>query len=155
MAPCSASQASTATSRTPPSPPRSTPRAGSASRWVELMRISELWRYPVKSMQGERLPAVKVQADGLDGDRRWGVRDEHTGPLPACAPAPRFIPPASGTCATRPQPGLNRDLDVHRTLARHHGGNLGVWTAILNGGTIAENDIAQLVADSQPDHRSS
>jgi hypothetical protein len=37
-------------------------------------------------------------------------------------------------------------------LARHHGGNLGVWTKVLNGGTIAENDIAHLVADSQPDH---
>ena len=35
--------------------------------------VAELWRYPVKSMQGERLPAVEVQADGLDGDRRWGV----------------------------------------------------------------------------------
>jgi MOSC N-terminal beta barrel domain len=43
--------------------------------WV----VAELWRYPVKSMQGERLPAVKVQGDGLDGDRRWGVRDERTG----------------------------------------------------------------------------
>ena len=53
---------------------------------------------------------------------------------------------------TRPQPGLNRDLDVYRTLARHHGGNLGVWTAVRNGGTIAENDIAQLVAERRPDH---
>ena len=41
--------------------------------------IAQLWRYPVKSMQGERLAAVEVQADGLDGDRRWGVRDERTG----------------------------------------------------------------------------
>ena len=51
------------------------------------------------------------------------------------------------TMVTRPQPGLNRDL--YRTLARRHGGNLGVWTAVPNGGTIAENDIAHLVADSQ------
>ncbi len=41
--------------------------------------VAQLWRYPVKSMQGERLPVVEVQADGLDGDRRWGVRDERTG----------------------------------------------------------------------------
>ena len=41
--------------------------------------VAQLWRYPIKSMQGERLPAVKVQAAGLDGDRRWGVRDERTG----------------------------------------------------------------------------
>ena len=41
--------------------------------------VAQLWRYPVKSMQGERLPAVEIQVDGVDGDRRWGVRDERTG----------------------------------------------------------------------------
>ena len=41
--------------------------------------VEQLWRYPVKSTQGERLAVVEVQADGLDGDRRWGVRDERTG----------------------------------------------------------------------------
>ena len=39
----------------------------------------ELWRYPVKSLQGERLTAVNVEADGLQDDRRWGIRDEATG----------------------------------------------------------------------------
>jgi len=255
--------------------------------------VAQLWRYPVKSMQGERLAAVEVQADGLDGDRRWGVRDERTGrvltarrearlleataSLNASAepvielpdgsglvgagdatdsalsdwlerpvrlveaaaqgdraeyfadatddaseaiewtmPPERFVDAmpllllttaslragaalhpagewdvrrfrpnvlfdASGdgwledewcgrvvrigevelvprqpcvrcTMVTRPQPGLNRDLDVYRTLARLHDGNLGVWTAVRTGGTIAENDIAQLVADRRPDH---
>jgi uncharacterized protein YcbX len=57
-------------------------------------------------------------------------------------------PCARCTMVTRPQPGLDRDLDVYRTLARHHGGNLGVWTAVLSGGTIAENDIAHPFADS-------
>jgi hypothetical protein len=56
------------------------------------------------------------------------------------------------TMITRPQPGLTRDLDVYRTLARHHGGNLGVWTAIRDGGTISESDVAHLVADDLPDH---
>ena len=53
---------------------------------------------------------------------------------------------------TRPQPGLPHDLDVYRTLARHHGGNLGVWTAVRDGGTIKENDVAHLIADNRPDH---
>jgi hypothetical protein len=53
---------------------------------------------------------------------------------------------------TRPQPSLTRDLDIYRTLARHHGGNLGVWTAVRNGGTITENDVAHLVAENPPDH---
>ena len=251
--------------------------------------VAQLWRYPVKSMQGERLPAVTVQGDGLEGDRRWGVRDELTGRVLTARREPRLLeatarlrqdaqpvielpdgidvvgmgettdravrdwlgrpvrlveaaahgdraeyfadatddaseaiewtmPPerfvdamplllvttaslragaalhragdwdvrrfrpnvlleSSGegwledawcgrvlrigevevvpqqpcircTMVTRPQPGLSRDVDIYRTLARHHGGNLGVWTAVLNGGTIAENDVAQLVADS-------
>ena len=33
------------------------------------MHIAELWRYPVKSMAGERLQTVDVGEDGFDGDR--------------------------------------------------------------------------------------
>jgi uncharacterized protein YcbX len=247
--------------------------------------VAELWRYPVKSMQGERLPAVEIHGDGLAGDRRWGVRDERTGrvltgrrearlleaaarlgpggepivelPDGAVAVGPgeatdtalsdwlarpvrlveagmqgdraeffadatddtseaiewtmppgrfvdampllllttaslragarlhpagewdvrRFRPnvllDAAGddwledqwcgrvvrigevdvvpqqpcvrcTMVTRPQPGLTRDLDVYRTLARHHGGTLGVWTAVGQGGSIGEGDVAHL-----------
>lgn len=42
----------------------------------ELGRVVELWRYPVKSMAGERLEEVEVSWFGLAGDRRWAfVRD--------------------------------------------------------------------------------
>ena len=51
------------------------------------------------------------------------------------------------TMVTRPQPGLVRDLDVYRALARHHGGNLGVWTAVRAGGAIAEGDVVEVVVD--------
>jgi uncharacterized protein YcbX len=37
------------------------------------VRVAELWRYPVKSLQGEQLDKVTVTADGLEGDRRWLV----------------------------------------------------------------------------------
>ena len=33
------------------------------------MRIAELWRYPVKSMAGERLEVADVREDGIVGDR--------------------------------------------------------------------------------------
>jgi uncharacterized protein YcbX len=33
------------------------------------MHIAELWRYPVKSMAGERLDSVEIGADGFVGDR--------------------------------------------------------------------------------------
>jgi uncharacterized protein YcbX len=43
------------------------------------VRVAELWRYPVKSLQGERLDEVTVTPDGLDGDRRFAIFDLHTG----------------------------------------------------------------------------
>ncbi|MGY1733666.1 MOSC domain-containing protein [Geodermatophilus sp. SYSU D01045] len=43
------------------------------------MRVQELWRYPVKSLQGERLDAVDVGPEGLAGDRRWALFDRATG----------------------------------------------------------------------------
>jgi uncharacterized protein YcbX len=41
--------------------------------------IEELWRYPVKSMRGERLPGVMATPEGLVGDRAWALRDLRTG----------------------------------------------------------------------------
>ncbi|HKE12957.1 MAG TPA: MOSC N-terminal beta barrel domain-containing protein, partial [Myxococcota bacterium] len=41
--------------------------------------VVEIWRYPVKSMGGERLEAVPVGLGGLPGDRAWAVRDEVRG----------------------------------------------------------------------------
>ena len=43
------------------------------------MRVAELWRHPVKSMQGEQIDDAWVEADGLEGDRAWGVVDTSTG----------------------------------------------------------------------------
>ncbi|MFL5779990.1 MAG: MOSC domain-containing protein [Thermoleophilaceae bacterium] len=36
-----------------------------------LGRVAELWRYPVKSMAGERLEEAEVSWFGVAGDRRW------------------------------------------------------------------------------------
>ncbi len=37
--------------------------------------VAEIWRYPVKSMAGERLEACFVADTGLEGDRRWALVD--------------------------------------------------------------------------------
>ena len=42
------------------------------------MQVLELWRYPVKSLQGERLETVEVTPDGLAGDRRFAIYDVET-----------------------------------------------------------------------------
>jgi uncharacterized protein YcbX len=39
------------------------------------MRISELWRYPVKSMAGERLTRTELTLEGIPGDRVLYVVD--------------------------------------------------------------------------------
>jgi uncharacterized protein YcbX len=43
------------------------------------VRVLELWRYPVKSLQGERLDAVAVSESGFEGDRRFAIFDLETG----------------------------------------------------------------------------
>ena len=43
------------------------------------MQIRELWRYPVKSMGGERVEATTADHRGVHGDRLWAVRDEAKG----------------------------------------------------------------------------
>jgi uncharacterized protein YcbX len=43
------------------------------------MRVLELWRYPVKSLQGERLDVAPVGTGGIEGDRQWALFDAATG----------------------------------------------------------------------------
>ncbi len=245
-------------------------------------RVSAIWRYPVKSLQGEQLATATIEADGLTGDRRWGIRDEATGriltgrrepqlllaaamlsddqpviTLPdgqSCVgtgsdtdgalsdwlgkrvtlvsaagrpggsaeffadatddtsraiewtmPAGRFVdampllvlttaslraaaaaypdgdwevrrfrpnllvdtdadgwvedswfgrvlrigdveiaprePCVRCTMVTRPQPGLERDLDIYKTLSRHHGGTFGMWSEVVAPGPVSVDDV--------------
>lgn len=41
------------------------------------MRVAEIWRYPVKSMAGERLDHARIDALGIEGDRVVHVEDAH------------------------------------------------------------------------------
>lgn len=43
------------------------------------MDVTEIWRYPVKSIGGERLTVAEVGEFGIVGDRGWGVLDTATG----------------------------------------------------------------------------
>ncbi|MQA74676.1 MAG: MOSC domain-containing protein [Solirubrobacterales bacterium] len=40
------------------------------------MRVAELWRYPVKSLRGERLERAEIAQAGIPGDRALRVADE-------------------------------------------------------------------------------
>ena len=55
------------------------------------MRVAQLWRYPVKSMQGEPLDTAVLEADGLRGDRTWALRDVTTGKVLTARREPRLL----------------------------------------------------------------
>ena len=58
---------------------------------VHCAQVATLWRYPVKSMQGEELNAAEVTTAGVLGDRKFAVVDPATGKV-AGAKNPRKWP---------------------------------------------------------------
>lgn len=49
---------------------------------MRVGHVSELWRYPVKSMRGERVDRAEVErVYGIPGDRGWAIRDEKVGEI--------------------------------------------------------------------------
>lgn len=43
---------------------------------MRIGTVVQLWRFPVKSMSGERLDSATLTARGIPGDRGWAVYDE-------------------------------------------------------------------------------
>jgi len=56
-----------------------------------LIQVSQIWRYPVKSMQGERLQDVVLSERGIRGDRVWAVRDEVRGGIRGAKKIPALM----------------------------------------------------------------
>ena len=82
-------------------------------------------------------PNIVVDVDG-DGwvEDAWCGRTVRVGTA-AVQPA---VQCERCTMVTRPQPGLDRDLDVFKTLARHHGAKFGVWTSVQTPGVVRVGD---------------
>jgi uncharacterized protein YcbX len=76
--------------------------------------VKEIWRYPVKSMAGERLAAAEVGPQGLHGDRGWAVRDELHGGIRGAKKIPDLM-----RCDARylAEPAASRAGDVEVRLA--------------------------------------
>jgi uncharacterized protein len=55
------------------------------------IRVDQIWRYPVKSLGGERLESVAVAQDGLHGDRIWCARDEALDEIAFCKRRPGLL----------------------------------------------------------------
>jgi uncharacterized protein len=62
-----------------------------ASSNTASMHVAQLWRYPVKSLLGERLPALRLLDDGVEGDRMWGIKDHRDGRILTARREPRLL----------------------------------------------------------------
>jgi uncharacterized protein YcbX len=78
---------------------------------------------------------IDVDADGWVEDAwcRHTVRVGDTTIRPA-------VPCERCTMVTRPQPELDRDLDIFKVLARHHRATFGVWTDVTTPGVVRVGD---------------
>ena len=54
-------------------------------------RVAEVWRYPVKSMGGERVPSALLTAAGIPGDRGWALYDEEAGQIRNAKLLPKLL----------------------------------------------------------------
>jgi hypothetical protein len=53
--------------------------------------VKEIWRFPVKSMQGQRIDRCDLGPRGIAGDRGWAVRDERAGEIRGAKKLPQLL----------------------------------------------------------------
>ena len=58
---------------------------------MQVGHIAEIWRYPVKSMGGERIESSLLDANGILGDRGWAVRDREADETRSARQIPRLL----------------------------------------------------------------
>jgi MOSC domain-containing protein len=67
------------------------PEAAAVSGPVAAGTVAELWRYPVKSMLGERCQELAVTARGAVGDRAWALRELASGRIASAKKYPALL----------------------------------------------------------------
>lgn len=76
---------------------------------VAVGAVADVWRYPVKSMLGERLSEITVTADGTIGDRAWALREVSSGRIASAKRFPRLL----ACCASyETEPSVSRPGSV-------------------------------------------
>lgn len=61
--------------------------------------VTQLWRFPVKSMQGEQIPEGQLTARGIVGDRRYAAIDANDGRVLSAKRYARLLMATAGTDA--------------------------------------------------------
>jgi hypothetical protein len=100
-----------------------------------VARVEEIWRFPVKSMAGERLTEATIGAEGILGDRTFAILDVTQGTVVSASDVRHF-------------PGI---LDCRATVERtDHDGAIGSVRVTLPDGrseTSDSPDLAALLSD--------
>lgn len=74
-------------------------------------RVRELWRYPVKSMAGERISGCRLTAGGIPGDRAWALRDELAAEIRGAKKFPSLLR-CSARFLSEPEPGQSPAAEI-------------------------------------------
>lgn len=80
---------------------------------MHVGRVGEIWRYPVKSMAGERLTRALLGRRGIPGDRAWALRDDGAGEIRGARNLPVLVQCAARSLA---EPGEGGSPPVEITL---------------------------------------
>lgn len=87
-------------------------------------RVIELWRYPVKSMLGERLERAWLAENGVEGDRGWAVFDNDIGRVLSAKKVSRLLEARSRTAGR----DVHVELPTGETLdVAEAAGAIGAW----------------------------
>ncbi len=70
------------------------------------MRVVELWRFPVKSLQGEQLDDATVRDGGIDGDRAYALFDVDTGLGLTARRVPELLYVSARYCGANARPEI-------------------------------------------------
>jgi uncharacterized protein len=92
---------------------------------LHIGTVREIWRYPVKSMAGERLDDADVGPAGIPGDRGWAIRDETAGEMRGAKYLPKLM-----LCSAR----YREPLDASNGSVPH------VDITLPDGGRTASDD---------------
>lgn len=125
--------------------------------------VQTLWRYPVKSMLGEKLSCLRVDVSGVVGDRGHAVIDEETGAV-ASAKQPRLwrtllTASAQGggqdslTIVLPGRPAVSGSApDVHERLSRFLGRPVSLSSRPVAGADIDRADPEEVLEQGVDAH---
>ncbi len=140
--------------------------------------VKELFRYPVKSMLGERLERFEIGERGVVGDRAWALRECANGKIVSAKKFPQMLdlraayesPPQAGDsapiriqlpdgrvlhaadddAAVQLSAALGREVVIGRAQASQHT-RAGIDPATIFGDVAIENVMPQLNLATMPD----